>query len=701
MKTFRTLSGLILAGVGTMAFAAASLAAGPAAPTPAAPAPAPATTAGGILLGAMDTSVKPGDQFYDYANGAWMRSAVIPPDRNAVSAGLEAVLTTERQQGELIAGLLTSHPAPGSETAKIRDYDLAYRDTAAIESAGMSPLKADFDRYAAIRTKAQLTRVLGVQTESDLDLFNNNNDMSTENLFGLFITKALKSNAVVPYLFQGGLGLPDRDYYLSANPKMAADRTAYKTYIAELLAAAGFSDAPARADRIYALEMKIAQAHIPKADADDFTRGGTLWTRADFTRQAPGMDWNLYFDAARMPRQQTFDAFSPGAITGLAALVGSAPLDAWKDWLIFHRINAQADVLPAKLDALHFAFYGTMLHGTPQQRSRDKLAIAAINEDLGYAFGHLYVDKYFPASSKARIEAMAQKIKDAFAARIEKLDWMAPATKQEALAKLRGIVVSVGYPDTWPDYAMVTISPTTAYANRMASVRGKTLQQLPKLGKPQDRAEWWMVPQLVNAVNLPVQNALNFPAAILQQPDFDPAADDAYNYGAVGATIGHEISHSFDSNGALVDADGILRNWWTTSDLAHFDAQTRALVVQYDAYAPFPDLHLNGQLDLGENAADVAGLAAAYDAYRAALNGHELPVIGGLTGDQRFFLSFAQDWRAKTREATERQQVVSNGHAPSEYRALTVRNEDGWYKAFGVKPGDKLYLPPAERVRLW
>ncbi|MEE4450732.1 M13 family metallopeptidase [Novosphingobium resinovorum] len=655
----------------------------------------------GIDEAAMDKAVKPGDEFYLFSAGAWLARAEIPADRSRIGAHTVAADETERQQTALIDKILKSTPAPGSDEARIGDYWRAYMDTAAIDRLGIAPLKADLTRYAAIRDKAALVRVLGEQTEADLDLFNNNNDMATENLFGLFITKALKSDEVVPYLFQGGIALPDREYYLSAEPRMAKIRADYAKYIADLLRLAGIDQPEVRAARIVALETRIAHAHPSKAETADFTTGGTLWSRADFAAKAPGMDWNAWFDAARMPRQQTFDVYSPGAVTGLAALVGSEPLDAWKDWLAFHRINAQTDVLPTKFDALHFAFFDTTLSGTPQQRTREKRALSSVNTDLGMPFGKLYVREYFPPEAKAQVEDMSTRIKHAFARRIDALDWMSPATRKEARAKLEGMVVSVGYPDVWPDTSMIVIKPGQAYANRMSAIRGYTLQQLSKLGKPQDRGEWWMTPQLVNAVNLPVQNALNFPAAILQKPFFDPAADLAANYGAIGAVIGHEISHSFDASGAAVDGNGILRDWWTKEDLDHFKVQTKALVAQYDAYRPFPDLHLNGELELGENGADVAGLAAAYDAYREALGGKELPVIDGYTGDQRFFIAFAQSWADKTREGALRRQVIGNAHAPGRYRALTVRNVDAWYKAFDIKPGDALYLPPEKRVKLW
>jgi len=668
-----------------------------AAPLAAAPQAAPL----GIDGTAMDKTVRPGDEFYLFANGSWLAQARIPEDRSRIGSHTVAADETERQQLQLIAKILASRAAAGTDEARVRDYWRAYMGTAAIDKLGMAPLKADLARYAAISDKAQLVRVLGDQTESDLDLFNNNNDMATENLFGLFITKALKSDEVVPYLFQGGIALPDREYYVSAEPRMVTVRAQYLTYITDLLHLSGIDQPEARAARILDLETKIAAAHPGKAEVADFTTGAALWTRADFARNAPGIDWDAYFAAARMPAQQTFDAYSPAAITGLAALVASEPLDAWKDWLAFHRINANTDVLPGRIDALHFAFFETTLSGTPQQRTREKRALASVNADLGNALGKLYVEAYFPPAAKRQVEEMAAHIKHAFARRVDALDWMSPATRTEARAKLDGMVVSVGYPDTWLDYSMVNIRPGQAYANRMAAIRGRTLQQLAKLGHPQERGEWWMNPQLVNAVNLPVQNALNFPAAILQKPFFDPKADLAANYGAIGAVIGHEISHSFDSSGALVDAQGLLRNWWTAQDLAHFETQSQALVAQYDAYAAFPDLHLNGKLELGENGADVAGLVAAYDAYREALGGSELPVIDGFTGDQRFFIAFAQSWASKDREGALRRQVIGNAHAPGQYRALTVRNVDAWYKAFDVKPGDKLYLPPEKRVKLW
>jgi predicted metalloendopeptidase len=348
-----------------------------------------------------------------------------------------------------------------------------------------------------------------------------------------------------------------------------------------------------------------------------------------------------------------------------------------------------------------FAFYGTALSGTPQPRPRDILALNAVSASLQDAVGKAYVERYFPASAKARVQEMVENIKTAFARRVEAIEWMAPSTKEEALKKVRSIVVGVGYPDSWRDYSGLQITADNPYANQKAAELAEYRHQIAKIGKPMNRNEWWMPPQLVNAVNLPVQNALNFPAAILQRPFFDPSADAAFNYGAIGSVIGHEISHSFDNNGALFDSTGRLRNWWTPADFARFQEAGQALAAQYDSYEALPGLKVNGKLTLGENIADVAGLAAAYDAYRASLNGQEAPVIDGLSGDQRFFIAFGQAWATKTRDASLRQRIATGAHAPGQFRALTVRNLDPWYSAFNVQQGQRLFLAPDARVRIW
>jgi predicted metalloendopeptidase len=667
--------------------------------------PVCATPAGanpGVQARDMDTSVRPGDDFYTYANGTWLKNSDIPADRSSVGSFLIASNTTESQLKTVMTDLLARPTAPGSDARKIADYYRAYLDTAAIEAKGLAPVKSDLDRFAAITDKAGLSRVLGQQIRADLDPLNDTK-FHTENLFGLFVTQALTGGEVVPYLMQGGLGMPERGYYLSTDPKMVAIQTQYRAYIAKLLTDAGLAqaDAQSRADAIYALEMKIAQAHVGREESEDFQHATTLWARADLPAKAPGLDWDAFLAGANITWTGHFAAYQAKAIPALSALVASEPLSVWKDWLAFHQVSQYAAVLPKKLDDDRFAFYGTVLSGVAQQRPRDKRALAAVNNALGDALARIYVGRYFPASSKTRIQGMVVNIKAAFTQRIQALDWMAPSTKAEAIAKVKGIIVGIGYPDTWTDYSGLAVSPTGAYANAVAASKFDTAHQLAKLGKPLDRNEWWLTSQTVNALNLPVQNALNFPAAILQKPFFDPTADAAFNYGAVGAVIGHEISHSFDNQGAAFDATGALRNWWTDQDLKRFDAAGKMLADEFSAYEPYPGLHIKGELTLSENIADVAGLAASLDAYHASLHGVKAPVINGMTGDQRFFLAFAQTWATKYREAALRNIVATNGHAPGQYRALTVRNLDAWYDAFGVKPGDKLYLPPEKRAKIW
>lgn len=657
-------------------------------------------TALGIDLAAMDRSVKPGDDFYAFANGTWMRATEIPADRSSIGGFYLADLQTEKRLEELVKGIVSGNPSADSDEGRIKAYYQSYMNTAAIDKAGLSPVRMDLDRFAAITDVESLSRVLGEQMRADVDPLNAT-DFYTENLFGAFVTQALSGDEVMPYLLQGGLGMPEREYYLSSDPKMVALRGQYREYVENVVREARMPDPAATAQRIFDLETKIAEAHATRAESEDFRHAADEWSRADFGTKAPGIDWDAFFAGANLADQQKFAAYHAKAIGKLSALVKSEPLQAWKDWLTFHQISSNADVLPSKFDELRFGFYGRALTGAQQQRPRDRRALDALDNAMGDAVGKLYVEKFFPASAKAEVQGMVEGIKSAFARRVEDISWMAPKTRKEALEKVQTIVVGVGYPDTWLSYANLKVDPASAYANKQAGQNLRYAQQIAKVGKPLDRREWWMNAQLVNAVNLPVQNALNFPAAILQRPFFDASADPAYNYGAIGAVIGHEISHSFDNNGAAFDSTGKMRNWWTDADLAQFEKAGKALVEQYDEYQPFPGLHVNGELTLGENIADVAGLAAAYDAYRASLNGKEARVIDGFTGDQRFFIAYAQGWATKMREEALRGRIATDGHAPGNYRALTVRNLDAWYDAFDVKPGDKLYLAPEQRVRIW
>ncbi|KRE90949.1 peptidase M13 [Frateuria sp. Soil773] len=664
-------------------------------------APAFAAAAAGIDRAGMDTSVKPGDDFNGYANGGWAKTAVIPADRSSTGIFLQVFEKAEKRNAELIRAAAASKAAAGTNERKIADYYAAFMDEAGIQKAGLKPIQPELARIDAIHGKDDLARVLGSQLRADVDPINATN-LDTEHLFGLFVTQGLEDGShSVPYLLQGGLGMPNRDYYLEADKQMAGFRDKYQAYIATQLKNAGIADAQAKAKAVFALEMKIAKAQASLVESEDVHKANNPWPLADFASKAPGLDWAAYFKAAGLDGQKIVVAWQPQAIRGLSALVASEPLDTWKAWLAFHTINHSANLLPKPFADASFDFYGHTLQGTPKQRDRWKRAIGAVNGDLGDAVGQIYVKKYFPASSKAEVQQMVKNILAAFDERVDALDWMTPATKQKAKAKIATVRVGVGYPETWRDYASLEIRPDDALGNHLRAEKYEYEHQLAKLGRPVDKGEWWMTPQTVNAVNLPLQNALNFPAAILEAPFFDPKADAASNYGSIGAVIGHEISHSFDNTGAEFDADGRLANWWTPEDEAHFKAAGQRLVAQYNAYEALPGLHLNGQQTLGENIADVSGLTIAYLAYQKSLGGKPAPVIDGLTGDQRFFLAYAQSWRTKTRDAALRAQVIGDGHAPGPFRAQTVRNIDAWYDAFKPQPGQKLYLDPAQRVKIW
>ena len=530
----------------------------------------------------------------------------------------------------------------------------------------------------------------------------NNTHLHTGNILGLWVAQDLDEPAKYsPFLVQGGLGMPDREYYLDPSPRMADIRSKYQAHIAAVLKLARAADAEAKAARIFDLEQAIARTHWSRADTEDVARGNNHWARQDFEKNAPGLDWTAFFAAAGLGDQPVFVVWQPSAVTGISALVASQPLETWKDYLAFRAIEHASAFLPKAFGDEAFAFYGRGLTGTPKQRDRWKRAVDATNAALGEAVGKLYAARYFPPSEKARAQEMVRNLMEAFRQRIDRLDWMAPETRARAKAKLATLTVGVGYPDKWRDYSGLEIVRGDALGNAERAALFEYKRNLKKLGQPIDRGEWVMTPQTVNAVNLPVMNAMNFPAAILQPPYFDPGRTAAMNYGAIGATIGHEISHSFDDQGALFDETGRLHNWWTKEDLAHFQAAAAELVKQYDGYRPFPDLAVNGKQTLSENIADVAGLAAAYDAYRLSLGGKPAPAVQGLSGDQQFFLAFTQAWRQKIREPALRQRILTDGHAPAQYRGETVRNLDAWYAAFDVKPGEKLYLSPSERVRVW
>lgn len=656
----------------------------------------------GIDLKGIDHSVQPGDDFDSYANGAWRKTVQIPADRASTSIFLEVFLKAEKRNADLIKVAGTANAATGSNERLIADYYKAYMDEAAIEKAGLKPLEPALAQIDAIEDKTQLSTALGAQLRADVDPINATH-LDTEHLLGLFVAQGLEDPSKnVPYLLQGGLGMPNRDYYLKNDKDMVEARTKYAAYVQAILAQAGTADAAGKAKAIVALETKIAEAQLSIVESADIHKANNPWPRTGFAAKAPGIDWNAYFKAAGLDDQPAFIVWQPSTVRKFAALIASEPLDTWKAWLRFHTINENASgLLPKAYDDLAFDFYGKTLTGTPKQRDRWKRGIARVNVDLGDAVGQIYVKRYFPASSRTEVQDMVKNILKAFDVRVDTLDWMSPATKQKAKAKIATIKVGVGYPDTWRDYSKLQIRPDDALGNHARAELAEYHHQLAKLAKPVDRNEWWMTPQTVNALNLPLQNALNFPAAILEAPFFDPKADAAANYGSIGAVIGHEISHSFDNTGAEFDAQGRLANWWTAADEKHFKEAGQKLADQFSQYEPLPGLHINGEQTLGENIADVSGLAIAYAAYKESLGGKPAPVIDGMTGDQRFFLAFAQSWREKTRDAALRQQVIGDGHAPGRFRAQTVRNLDQWYDAFQPKAGQKLYLDPKQRVKIW
>jgi putative endopeptidase len=654
----------------------------------------------GVDISGIDRSVAPGDGFDRYANGAWRARTQIPADRTRVGSFQIVQDVVDQRNVDVIAGAGARNPAAGTDERRIADYYAAYLDQAEIDRRGLAPLQQVLAPIQAIADRRQLSAALGASMRADVDPLNATN-FWTEHLFGLFVTQGLRDpSRTMPYLLQGGLGMPDRDYYLSDAPDMVRIRTAYRAYVVDMLTLLDLPDADARAGRILALETNIARAQVGATEAQDAHRTET-WTRAELAQRAPGIDWEAFLAAAQLDRQPEFIAWHPAPIRNLSALVASEPLDAWKDWLAFHTASLYAAVLPRAFDDRRFAFYGTVMSGAQAQRPRDRRALLATSAALGDAVGQLYVRRYFPAQARSDVQSMVGNIVQAFDRRLVSIDWLAPATRTEARRKVETIRVGVGYPDSWRDYGALEIRAGDAFGNAWRAQAFEYRHQLAKIGQPVDRGEWWMTPQTVNAINMPLQNAITFPAAILLPPFYDPAADPAFNYGAIGSVIGHEVSHSFDDLGAAFDSEGRLRNWWTAEDLAHFHASGQALARQYDAYEPFPGVHINGELTLGENIADLAGLAAAYDAYHASLGGREPPVIDGLTGDQRFFLGYAQAHRLLAREPSLRAQIATNEHAPDPWRAETVRNLDAWYAAFGVRAGQAMYLAPTERIRVW
>ena len=655
----------------------------------------------GINVANMDRSVKPGDNFFEYANGDWIKRTEIPADRASVSVFSTLADISDKRTAALIEEVAKSKPAAGSGKEKIADLYNSFMDVAAVDAKGLAPLRPHLDAVAAIKDKQQLATALGQTLRADVDALNNTN-FHTPNLFGLWAAPGFSdSDHYHPYLLQGGLEMPDRDYYLTDSEHMLEVRKKYQAHVTAMLKLAGFDNAEARAERIIALEHAIAEKHVSLTESEDIHKANNTWSQSDFATKAPGLDWKEYFRAAGMSKQTSFIVWQPSAFVAESALVASTPLETWKDWLSYHLIEDHSPVLSKPFAEENFAFFGTTLTGQPQERPRWQRGVMLVNLLLGDEVGQIYAQRYFSPEAKAQAQDMVANIIAAFRKRIDALPWMADSTKEEAKAKLVTLYVGIGYPESWIDYSAYQVKPDDLFANVWDGRLFKYHRELARLGGTVNRKEWSMTPQTVNAVNLPLQNALNFPAAILQPPFFDPEAPAAHNYGAIGAIIGHEISHTFDTEGSAFDARGSLRNWWTPSDLSHFEAATAKLAKQYDAYEPFPGVFVKGEQTLGENIADLGGIAASFDGYHASLNERTAPTQDGFSGDQQFFIAFGQNYASKVREAALRRQVLTDPHSPGQYRADTVRNIDGWYSSFDVEPGQTPYLAPADRVRIW
>jgi predicted metalloendopeptidase len=651
-----------------------------------------------LLPDETDNSIKPGDDFYRYANGGWLKANTIPTGRASYDTRAILAEKTSRQVRDLIQDAASAHATKGSVQQEVGDYYASFLDQASIEAKGLSPVADEMGRITAIADRTSLSAYLGSTLNSEVEGLTANAD----HIFGVWINQGFEdADHNLPHIWQGGLGLPERDDYLDLSPKMAELRNQYQAHITAVLKLAGDADPENKAARVLALEVRIAQAFAPDSDAADVFKQNNPWKRADFGGKAPGLDWGAYFQSAGLAEQRDFIVWQPSAVIGVSALVQSESIETWKDYLRFHLLEHYASVLPKVVAAEHFAFYGAILSGAQQIPDRAQEAIAATNGALGQAVGQLYTQRYFPPEAKARAQAMVKDLITAYRGRISNLSWMSPQTKQKALAKLAALQVIVGYPDQWIDYSSLDVARGDAFGNMRRAEAFNRSRNLAKLRQPVDPIEWPINPQVPGAVILFSPNAEFFSAAILQPPYFDSEGDAASNYGSAGAGMAHEISHSFDELGNIFDARGRLGDWWTAEDRDRYRDGAEKLVGQFDRYCPFSDLCVNGKQVLSENIADLAGLRVAHDAYILSLKGKSDVVMGGLNGEQRFFLAFAKRWRKLQSEGSLRQQLKTDTHSPGEYRSDTVRNVDSWYESYQVAPGDKLYLKPEDRVRIW
>jgi len=651
------------------------------------PAPGGAALVSGIEKAGMDPSVRPQDDLFDAMNGQWLKSTAIPADKSRWGVFVQLRDRSDEQVKAIVEGLAAQPQKAGTNGQKIADFYRAYVDVAAIDQAGLAPVDATLKEVDAVADVKALVALLGRwQGLVDLPV-----DVTVLPDFD-------KPEIYAALLGQGGLGLPDRDYYMKDDPRFSKARAAYVAYLGKLFALAGDAQAEASAKAVMALETRIAQAQWEQVKLRDPKKAYNPKTPAQLAALAPGIDWNAFAAAASLPAGGTIVVSQPSYVAALAGLMKSQPLATWK----LRRLDAAAQLLPAGFRDASFEFHGKAVAGLQQQRPRWQKAMEDLDPALGEAVGELYVARHFPPASKTRAQELVANLLKAYAVSIDGLTWMSPQTKKAAHEKLSKYMVKIGCPDKWRDYSRLEIKAGDAFGNSDRASAFEYRRQVVRVGQHVDRTEWGMTPQTVNAYYEPTTNEIVFPAAILQPPFFDAAADDAVNYGAIGAVIGHEISHGFDDEGSQFDGDGRLRNWWTAADRKAFDAITNKLVMQYDAYEPLPGKHLNGKLTLGENIADLSGLQIAFKAWKLSLGGRPAPVIDGLTGEQRFYLGFAQAYREKNRDERLLQSLVTNPHSPGRFRAIGAAiNADGFHEAFGTKPGDGMWKAPADRIRLW
>ncbi len=643
----------------------------------------------------MNRAVKPGDDFNEYANGAWVRRTVIPGDH--AYWGVWDVLDEQAQTQvrDILEEAGRANAPSGSNLRKIGDYYAGFMDEAAVEAKGGAPLREQLAAIAAVKDYGQLAAAMGhaIRAGDSMPV-------------ALFVMADLKRPDInIGYLAQSGLGLPDRDYYLLPDPKMAEARDAYRRYAAALLRLAGLAatdaDANARAKAVFEAEYKLAKIQWTRVKLRDIPAQYNLWKQGEYPAKAPGFDWPAYFKAAGIADQPVIVSTTDTAITATAAVVPTVSLAVWRDYMSIRVIDGHAPYLAKAFVDAHFAFHDTALEGTPDQEKRWKRGSKFAEHAMGEAIGQIYVQRHFSPEAKAAADRLVTNLLAATGKRIDGLDWMSPQTKAKAHEKLKAFRSKIGYPDKWRDYSKLAIVRGDVYGNALAADRFEYDRNLAKLGQPVDKTEWGMTPMTINAYYDPTMNEIVFPAAVLQPPFFDPNADAAVNYGGIGAIIGHEISHGFDDQGRLFGASGAMQEWWQPADAAKYKQRTDALAAQYSAYEALPGLKVNGELTLGENIADNAGIVVAYDAYHESLGGKAAPTIDGTTGDQRFFLGFAQNWRTVWREQILRQLITTNPHSPDAIRVRAVRNFSPWYAAYGVSPGEKLYLAPADRIRIW